>query len=172
MKHETKPKKFFRGIDLNKVRERWIDSAKMLFKRDKYLDSVALILAGNGDLFACKLVFESKEEKANCIRAVRKMCAEHNAVAVCLINEVWAMTVPRVKCEEGIQEYQRRGGDLNKEEFKGDRKERVLICFETKLTAESISFDIDRKNNELVNEEAGKYTGMFTDILCQPINEN
>lgn len=151
-------------INIQQVKSNILDAVKVNFKRDKKIDSVALIIDKNGLLHPIGTPFANQEEKLATIQFIKDYCVEIEAVALFLINEAWKRKTPK-KDWNSSTEYKRVS------EYE-DKQECVMVNFETQLYGEIICFDIDREKNELVNmESAMSEGGNFSNILFK-INKN
>jgi hypothetical protein len=150
-------------INIQQVKSNILNAVKENFRRDKKIDSVALIIDKNGLLHPIGTLFSNNEEKLATIQFIKDYCIEIEAVALFLINEAWKRKTSRKDWKE--QEYK------SVSEYE-DKEECVMVNFETQLYGETICFDIDRNQNELVNQQSAiSEGGNFSNILFK-INQN
>ena len=68
-----------------------------------------------------------------------------------------------------------QSGNYTKPKDRSDRVEVILINYESKLTAETITIDIERDDGNLSLEEPKVMTdatGRFSNFLCEPLPKN
>ena len=156
-------------VDLNKIKESLVDKMKLNFKNSGSILPVVFIIAPNGDLTIIATPYTSHEEKDFMMNTVRQMCKRVDAIAVCIINEAW-VRIAKGSLKEAEKEMKDAGKRISDYD---DKKEVALMMFETKLTGETIMFDMDRTNNELINKTGGMTAGgSFSNILSPIINKN
>ncbi len=141
--------------DLNAIRETFIGGMKQNFKQDGTIYPVSIIVSGNGKLTIIKMPFADNEEKQLVFSGLRRLIVELDAVAIFLINEAW--TVVRQEDYSRLMKEMRESGKQIKD--LDDKKEVAMMIFETKLTTETIIFDLDKEKLELTNRISGTVDG-------------
>jgi hypothetical protein len=156
--------------DLNRLKESLTEGMKINFKNDGKLMPVAIVIAPDGKMTHIVTPYENQEEKALMMNAVRAICKNVDAIAVGVINEAWIRMVKKEDSKKALDEMKETGKRVSDYD---DKKEVAFLMFETKLTGESITFDIDRTNNELINKRSGRTSGGdFANILSPILQEN
>jgi hypothetical protein len=156
------------SADLTKIKEGVLNSVKQNFNNEGKLLSCAIIISLDGKMNVIGMPFTTQEEKIWMLDEVKKFCVKLNAVSLFIISEAWKKKFDKQSSE--IADYKsgkKRVSDSD------DKEECVIITYETKLISETISFEIDRSNNELINMDSGTSGGgNFSNILCDVVNLN
>ena len=156
--------------DLHKIKESLLESMKINFKNNGKLFPVVFIIAPDGEMTVIGTPYTSQEEKNLMMGMVRSKCKEVDAIAVCIVNEAWIRKVTPEEYKKFQEEFAKTGKRISGYD---DKKEVALMMIETKLTGETIAFDIDRSNNELINKISARTEGGdFSHILSPIINKN
>lgn len=149
--------------ELKKFKQNLILGMKLNFKEHGQLDAVALILDSTGQMLSIATPYTSQAEKEMAMAFVRNTAKEKNAIAVALINEAWAFTSKSESEHAAAAKQKEERGSL---EHVDGRKEIAILYFETRHSKESTTFDIDKVNRKLINEQESTSTnGMFANLL-------
>lgn len=126
--------------DLNNMKDVFIEAMKKNFKNDGEISPVAIIISHDGQPNFIPTPYRDLDEKRMMMEGVRAICQKVDAIALFLINEAWIKQVDKndkatieKADKEGISSFD-------------DKKEVAMMIFETKLTSQIISFDLDRVN--------------------------
>jgi hypothetical protein len=156
--------------DLRKVKDTLIEGMKTNFKNDGNIFPVVIVIGPSGSLTPIPTPYRTHEEKAFMMNIVRVICKKTDAIAVAVITEAWIKTVNKEDSKKFMEEMKASGKTVSDY---GDKKEVAVIMFETKLTGETITFDMDRDNNKLINKISATTTGGdFANILSPALSEN
>jgi hypothetical protein len=151
--------------EINRIKDVTISMMKQNFKNDGKLFPVIMALEASGKMNYIGTPFRNQEEKMQTLRYAKELCKKINAVAFFMITEAWFMKATPEEYKKYIEELQRTGkrvGDYN------DKKEVVILLFETKTSSTTYTFDIDRQKNELINMNyITSGDGDFKNILCE-----
>lgn len=155
------------AIELNQIKEKMLSTAKAIFKRDKMLAAVAMIFNQDGEPVFIPLPFRDDREKEALLGIVKEKSKELNASAVCIVTEAWMAAMK----EEDYKNYlERRKKEGIKISDLTERKECVVVTFETQFGQEIITYTIDRQINELVDEKRTKeFKSVFINMV-PPLN--
>jgi len=149
--------------DLQKTKESLLESMKKNFKNDISILPAVFIIAPNGEMTIIPTPYRNQNEKDAMMGAVRQLCKKINAVAVCIINEAWVRAIKSEDYDKVLKDMKETGKRISDY---GDKKEVTLMMFQTKELSETITFDMDRVNRELINKISGETAGGdFANIL-------
>lgn len=151
--------------ELNKIKENLLNSMKTLFKRDKGLDPVTILVSQDGQLAFVPTPFRTHIEKQMMVEGIKLVCQKTNPAAVVTINEAWfkQMKGGEKEAREFEKELKDTGRSVSDYD---DKKEVAIMMFETADGHEMIIHDIDRVNNDLINEErSNQVEGIFCNLL-------
>lgn len=144
--------------ELNKTKEHIIASARKNYSNDGQLAPCALVIDTDGSIHPFIADYKTHDDKQIFIDKIKSICASMNAIAVAFISEAYKKKVT----PHELAKFKK--GDLEND---SEAKEVAIITFETIFNeTESITFDMDKQNRQLVNEQRGKLTaGDFTGVL-------
>ncbi|HWY10234.1 MAG TPA: hypothetical protein VN026_02860 [Bacteroidia bacterium] len=156
--------------DLNKIKDTLLENMKENFKNDGEIYPVVIVITPNGDMHLIATPYSNQQEKNEMMNEVMTMCKNLDAIALFLINEAW---IKKIKVED-YNKFTKEMDDKNKRISDYDDKEEVaMMMFETKLHCETIMFELDKVNRQLINRKGGMTKGgNFANILSPIINNN
>lgn len=150
--------------EINRIKDVTINMMKQNFKNDGKLFPVIMALEANGKMTYVGTPYRNHEEKKATINYAKLLCKKINAVAFFMINEAWVRKVTPEQMKEYSEEFKKSGKRISDYD---DKKEVVIMVFETKTSSTLIQFDIDRQKNELINMITSPTGGGdFQHILC------
>lgn len=156
--------------ELNTIKEELVESMKSVFKKDKSLEPMAIMIGQDGKIGFMPMPFRDHQEKQNMINGLKAVCRNLNPAAVVIIHEAWILVVDK-NDKEGIKKVEDLAKSGKSVKDLDGRKESVVVMFETFLGHEMITYDID-SNKKLINELRTKEVkGIFCNLLT-PVNQN
>ncbi len=156
--------------DLNKIKESILAGMKINFKNDGEISSMVIIIHPDGIHTYIQALYTTHAEKNIMLNVVKDVCKSVDAVAVITISEAWVKTVKPEEYKNLVKQMKETGAKIS--DF-SDKKEVALMMYETKFTGQTITFEMDRANRELINEiRAETSGGDFANMLSAPFHKN
>ncbi len=162
--------KIITTADLSKVRDTLVKGMIQNFKNDGEIFPTAIIIDPKGKMTIIGTPYTNQNEKNQMMGAVESQCKKVDAIALFLISEAWVRAIKTEDYAKTLKEMEDKGKRVSDYD---DKKEVAILIFETKLTTETITFEIDRENNELINKISARTAGgNFANILSPVIQNN
>jgi hypothetical protein len=158
--------------ELNKIKESLLNGMKENFKQEGSLEPITILVGQDGEMAIISTPYTNQTEKRLMIGGVKQMCKQMNPAAIAMINEAWMATIPKgsKSDQEKFQKELKESGKSVKD-ISG-RKECAVMIFETAYSHEMIIRDIDKVNNDLINEmRTNKVESIFCNMLA-PVSKN
>jgi len=155
--------------ELNKIKESLLNGMKENFKKEGSLEPIMILVGQDGKLAIVSTPYTNQTEKRLMIGGVKQMCKQMNPAAIAMINEAWMAMIPKGEREKFEKELKDSGKSVK--DVVG-RKECAIMIFETAYSHEMIIRDIDKVNNDLINEvRTNEVESIFCNMLA-PVSKN
>ena len=162
-------------LDINLLRKTFIEAiimgVKIRFKKDGYIQSIGILLYKDG---THKFISPPIPNGVDVLKdphnymefyykSLKEICHKTKPIAIAVISESYAVDNDDLTKEDLEDMIRENGGSL---EGLPGIKDLAVINFETTLTREAITFEIDRQKKTLTNQKrSSEVTGFFTGIL-------
>jgi hypothetical protein len=145
--------------EIEKFKKAFVDMTKEWFLKHGELRANAMLMNESFEVFP--VLMPDPENIKQVAEAIRALCRQHQCVVACIAMEFWVHEVEATPT--AIQDFKKLGKMVSE---LPEKKEVVTIYMETLAGAEQFLYNINRPDNNLVNETKAKtIMDVFANIL-------